>query len=134
MFLFHKAAGLKLNRTKTEALWVGVKHGHKRKPYGIVWKEDRVFSLGIWYSIDSSVADKLNFEARFDSMCKLLNMWSQRDLSLKGKITVIKTFALPKLLYVCANLAVTEEFVKKVNSAFFKFIWSNKNDKIKRDT
>ena len=134
LFLFSKAAGLKLNRVKTEALWVGVKQCHKRKPYGIVWKEDRVFSLGIWYCSDPRVADKLNFEARYDSMCKLLNMWSQRDLSLKGKITVIKSFALPKLLYVCSNLAVTEDFVKKVNSVFFKFVWSNKNDKIKRDT
>ena len=99
-----------------------------------MWKEDRVYSLGIWYCINPDLSESLNYGSRLDNMRKVLNIWSMRDLSLKGRITVLKTFALPKLLYICSNLAVPEWFVKQVNDLSFKFIWSGKPDKIKRKT
>ena len=61
-------------------------------------------------------------------------MWSNRDLSLKGKITVLGSIALPKLLYVAGNLAVPEWFVQKVNDMMFKFLWNNGPDRVKRTT
>ena len=61
-------------------------------------------------------------------------MWSQRDLSMKGRITVIKSLILPQILYISANLGVPEWFVSKVNSKLYHFLWSAKMDKVKRMT
>ena len=50
-----------------------------------------------------------------------------------GKVTVVKTFALPKLIYpltVLDNPPV--DILRKIKSEIFNFIWESKPDKIKR--
>ena len=56
------------------------------------------------------------------------------NLSIKGKITVIKSVVLPQILYICANLGVPEWFVTKMNSIMYHFIWSANMEKVKRAT
>ena len=52
-----------------------------------------------------------------------------------GKITVNKTFALPKLIYPFTVLLDPQrEVIQKLNSEVFSFIWDSKPDKIKRTT
>ena len=52
-----------------------------------------------------------------------------------GKITVIKTLALPKLIHLFTALPnLSETKLNHLNSMFFKFIWNGKSDKIKRNT
>jgi hypothetical protein len=56
-------------------------------------------TLGVCFSFD-----KQKIEAHFSAcLAKIkiqLNIWRQRDLSLKGKITVLKTLAVSKLIYI----------------------------------
>ena len=91
-------------------------------------------SLGIWFCKDPQVDEDLNIWNAYDKCTKTLQKWSLRKLSLKGRITVIKSYALPKLLYVANNMYVPLEFVKKVNNTFFQYLWENKPDKVKRET
>ena len=60
--------------------------------------------------------------------------WSTLDKSsLIGKITVIKSFAFPKLIYPLTVLRSPPEiYIKKINDAMFDFLWNKKPDKIKR--
>jgi len=51
-----------------------------------------------------------------------------------GKVTVIKTFAIPELIYPFTvfenpNLKICNNLTTEI----FQFIWDNKPDKIKRD-
>ena len=57
-----------------------------------------------------------------------------RDLTLIGKITVIKCLALTKLIHVASILELPGRFAQKVNSLIFKFIWNDKLPKIKKAT
>ena len=61
-------------------------------------------------------------------------MWKPRNLSIKGKITVIKSVVLPLILYISANVAVPDWFVIKTNALLYHFIWSANMDKVKRAT
>ena len=62
-----------------------------------------------------------------------MKQWQHRKLTLIGKITVIKTFALPKLIYPFSVLPnPTKEVIQKIKQAIFNFIWDNKPDKVKR--
>ena len=69
-------------------------------------------------------------------LCELSNClkrWSHRKLTLMGKITVVKTFALPKLIYPFTGLSdPTKQIINKLNSEIFSFIWDSKPDKIQR--
>jgi hypothetical protein len=61
-------------------------------------------------------------------------MWSQRNLSLIGKITILKSLAFSKIIYQCGILIPPPKFIDHINDLAFKFLWSNKQDKIKRNT
>ena len=64
-----------------------------------------------------------------------LNRWKKHKLSVIGKIAVIKTFALPKLIYPLTVLEnPKQELINKINKYMFDFLWDDKPDKINRKT
>ena len=51
-----------------------------------------------------------------------------------GKITVIKNYALPKLVYVLSSLPdQTKTTIIQIETTMYDFIWDSKPAKIKRD-
>ena len=132
--LFSHCSGLEINKSKTEALWLGCLKYCKQKPFGFKWPDEPILALGIYFSYDKKKSDKLNFEEKLAKMEKLLNIWKMRDLTLIGKITVIKSLALAKLIHAASVLELPESFAHKVNSLIFKFIWNDKPPKIKKAT
>ena len=61
--------------------------------------------------------------------------WSLRNISLLGKITVIKTLALPILVQCFTVLPdPPDHIIKSLQNIFYTFIWNGKTDKIKRST
>ena len=49
-----------------------------------------------------------------------------------GKIHIIKTHALSKLVLPISMLEMPNEYIKKVESIFYKFLWGKRTEKIKR--
>ncbi len=133
LYSFSKASGLKLNKTKTEAIWLGRNEGSQEQPCGLKWATE-VYSLGIWFSTNQEEGLNRNFAAKFDKFSRALNMWKGRELSTKGKITVIKNIAMPILLYVTSSLPIPEWLADKVTQKVYEFIWNNKPDKVSRET
>ena len=133
--IFGRISGLKINITKSEAMGLGIyKKLFVVKPYGLLWKESSLTSLGITFDRDPFLTMSCNFEKKIVKITNLLNLWKQRSLSIKGKITVIKSVILPQILYLSSNLAIPDGFVSKVNSLMYHFIWSANMDKVKRAT
>ena len=51
-----------------------------------------------------------------------------------GKITVVKNYALPKLIYALSSLPNPPiETVRRNEKRMYEFIWDGKPEKIKRD-
>ena len=58
-----------------------------------------------------------------------------RNISLIGKVTVIKTLALRILVQSVTVLPDSPiHIVKQIQDIFFNFLWNNKVDKVKRNT
>ena len=57
---------------------------------------------------DSTIKEK-DFIERLDSIKKLINIWSSKGLSLYGKVAIIKSFLIPKFVYVCSVLPTPNE-------------------------
>ena len=55
--------------------------------------------------------------------------WS---FSLLGSQQIIKTFAIPKLMYRASVLPISNDLIKEADSLFYYFIWNGK-DKVKRN-
>ena len=133
---FSNLSGLKINRSKTEGLWLGRWKSRlgKDDPFGISWPKEYVTALGITFPYNANVGIKLNFEEKLAKLKKVLNIWCKRHLTILGRIAIVKNLAIAKLVYCCSVLNVPAEFVKEVNSTIFSFIWNFKPDKIKRKT
>jgi len=51
---FGKVSGLKLNASKTEAVWIGSNIGKIEKPLNLKWNDGDFKCLGIWCNTDTN--------------------------------------------------------------------------------
>ena len=110
-----KIAGLCLNVKKTKAIWLGKWAKSRSNPLGMKWTRSPVKILGVHFSYDDKGNDELNFNQKLQVLQIKLDMWSSRDLTLFGKVMIIKTLAIYQLIYSASNLpfpAVIEDSVK----------------------
>ena len=49
-----------------------------------------------------------------------------------GKITVLKSFVVSQLTYILSPLPSNEKIINEINDLFYRFLWNDKGDKIKR--
>ena len=129
--LFEDISGLKINSTKTEGMWIGSSKENRTKPLGIKWSKDPIRALGVYFTYDLKLLKEKNFIEKLDSITKLINIWTSRGLSIYGKVTIIKSFLIPKFVYVCLVLPTPKELVKELNQLLFKFL-RNGTDKVTR--
>ena len=78
--------------------------------------------LGVYFGYDEKQRNDLNFRQTLKSIKKSINMWKWRNLSLLGKIQIIKTFAIPKLMFRASVIPISNDLVKEANSIFYNFI------------
>ena len=75
-----------------------------------------------------------NLEPKIIEFEKCLMQWRHRKLSLMGKIVVIKSYALPKLIYPLTSVPnPPKETIKRIEKMMYDFIWDGKPDKIQRE-
>ena len=131
---FRNLSGLEINATKTEGMWLGSWKNNLETPFGFRWPRDPIKALGIFFSYDSSKTTELNFTEKIRNLEKTLNSWKRRNLTLLGKINIVKTLGLSKLIYNTSVLVIPEQLIKEINSIIFNFIWDEKPPKIKKST
>ena len=131
---FSNLSGLEIKATKTEGMWLGRWKSRLETPFSFRWPQDSIKALGIFFSYDSREAIKLNFIEKIRNLEKTLNSWKRRNLTLLGKINIVKTLALSKLIYNTSVLVIPDQLIKEINSIIFNFIWDEKPPKIKKST
>ena len=52
--------------------------------------------LGLWFHVDLDRMVALNYKEKIDKMNKILSHWKRRNLTVYGKVTVIKSLVIPK--------------------------------------
>ena len=125
---FKKCAGLKMNIDKTIAKPLG--------PYtpqgtcGLDWTHGNITTLGVVISGNESDHYILNYKKRLKNIEDLLKSWKSRYLSIKGKVTVINSLALPKILYLASVIHTPNNVIKELQSLVLDFLWDGKPPKI----
>ena len=135
---FTICSGLKLNMEKTEIIPLGKlknKSISLSNDLGRITVNNGPFkTLGIWYSHDQKEVTNLNFTDRLLKMNNLINIWKSRNLSLKGKITIIRSLILPQIQFLFPMVFVPDSLLKDIDNLLFNYLWGNKPAKIKRST
>ena len=115
---------------QTKAMWIGASKNSLEKPLGLEWCTG-IKTLGIHFSCDQGQIIKQNFHERLSDIQKMINLWNLRGLSLFGKVTIAKSFLIPKLLYVSTILETPQEIIKQMERMLYKFLWKGP-DKVTR--
>ena len=129
---FGSLSGLKLNKKKTKAMWIGTMKHNKSKILEFKSTKDPIKVLGAFLSYNPDKNFELNFLSRFRRMKTKLNLWLSRDLTLYGKSLLAKAPGVSQLIYIASMLSVPKTLIKSVQTQLFSFLWKNKKDKIKR--
>ena len=80
-------------------------------------------TLGIFFTYDWHKFQEINFDKLIKSIKKSINAWQLRNLTLLGRIQIVKTFAIPKFIFRASQILLTKEIIKEINSVLFKFVW-----------
>ena len=77
----------------------------------------------------------LKYKVKFKQIEQVLNCWRARNLSLIGKICVIKSLLLPQLIYLFSvlSLKIPACYFKDLNRMFYGFIWNGGKDRVQRN-
>ena len=130
---FGECSGLRINHDKSEMMLLGdcAHSSLSHTLFKTIKIKTYVKILGIHFTYDYRVKQKLNFDELITSIKNKLRIWKWRDLTIIGRIQIVKTFIIPIFLYRASMICLDKEFVKEANKIIFNFIWKGK-DKIKR--
>ena len=126
---FYRYAGLKLNKSKTIAFLLITE---KNKVYqdnkiGIQWTTRPFKTLGAWFSSNTDEASQLNIHEKMTTIKKIIKSWTPRCLTLKGKITVIKSLVVPHILQLASIVTFSQNLLSDIDKLLFEFIWNKKH-------
>ena len=135
--VFSEFAGLKVNRSKCEIAGIGVKNGVKVALLGLKCVDlnnDSIRILGYHFSYNNNIFKEKNFQEVVNRIESTLSIWRWRKLTLSGKISVFKSLAFSKIVFISYLADVPISIINKIESLQKDFVWNGKNPKIKHST
>ena len=123
---FTSFSGLELNKKKSQIMKIGKNDSHGYR-HGIQLVGE-VKILGIIFSSTIPArSNSKNFDQKIEQVEKILALWNKRNLTMIGKILLIKTYGLSKFIHTMQSIGIPVEKLKRINSIFFRFLWSKTN-------
>jgi len=132
----YRASGLRLNAEKTEILFlnrivtdINVEYLDKQVPCNSC---EVVKICGNYLCLDDKKSYELNVTKRIENLAKILNSWKSRNLTIVGKMLVVKTFALSQLVFSSQFVNISAKDIKKIEKLCYGFLWGEGPERVKR--
>ena len=128
-------AGLELNAAKTEILpfvsenlnldksMMRFLFQYNRNQYSLSAVQEMKVN-GIWMQQDENAMKDSNVGKVLKKTENHLKTWSMRNLSILGKILIVKTFGISQVIFLMQSIVLNENHFVKLNSVLYKFIWN----------
>ena len=133
---FSQYSGLHMNADKTKVIWFGAPRPPEvkyLKNRNFEWNPEYFTLLGVRFSIHIDNITDDNIQLHMDAMRYEIGQWSKRDLTPFGKITVLKSLVLSKIVHILMSLPnPSRKYLKELEKMFFSFLWNGKPDPITR--
>ena len=110
------------------AMWIGSKKNSVDKlckEIKVNWVDNKgsFKALGVAFSTDLDSMVSLNYNKAIESLRKHIAMWSKRNLTVLGRVTVVKSLLLSKLTFFILSIPNPPiNTIKDLNTMFFNFI------------
>ena len=128
--IFGDVSGLRINYDKTSVYRIGSLKDSDAKLYTqkpIQWTNEPVNILGVWIDHNEQYMVELNYKHLLEKTEEILNRWSNRTLSLVGKIQVINSLVASLYVYRMSVLPTPPpQTLLQINNMYEKFLWKGK--------
>ena len=134
---FEEISGLKINKEKTKVVKIGVERDNRMKlctDLNLIWT-DQFTALGINYDVKNInlIADQ-NIEIKIKEIKKVIAVWSGRNITPLGRITLIKSLLISKITHILLSLPTpNDNTFKTLEHVFKNFIWGDKPPKFRKE-
>ena len=136
---FQEFSGLRLNKRKSEGIWMGSRKHEWGRIHDIPMK-GMIQILGIFYS-GEKVASTLenNWTSKIENLIRTIKQRENRNPTLYGKVIIAKTLLLSQFSHVLQVLALPQSVLTRINTIIYRFLWKRKYnnkrafEKIKRN-
>ena len=129
--IYERGSGAKLNKSKTEAMWLGAWRDRSDAPLGLTWVR-KMKVLGVFFGTVPVELD--NWQPKINKLEKSINLWKSRSLSLVGKSLIVNVLGLSKFFYLAKVLLPPSWVFTRVNSLIWPFLWGSKIETVSRNT
>ena len=141
--IFGRHSGCRFNIDKTRCTPLGRSRSNTqlisslRQSYGQGFVPDDGYftALGITFNA-SNIAETpdLNYDRKITKVKELIKMWERRNMTIYGRLTLIKCFLLSQFVYLISPLpSPSKSLVKTINGMLYKFLWGGGREKLKRE-
>ena len=134
--MFSSISGLKINSDKTSIVWLGsMKNSEIRylNHLKLEWNPKKFKVLGIWFTNDLKNIVNINYTEKIAETNHLFKVWSKRQITPLGRIAILKSLILSKLVYLWLLLPNPPgHIIDNLQREAYKFVWNQKPDKISR--
>ena len=139
---FGIVSGCKINIDKTCCIPLGKARNdtnllsHIKSRYGNSVVVNDFTALGIKFNNYDNLRDIAdnNYVDKLDKAKSRAKFWKNRDLSVYGRITLIKSLLMAQFVYLSASLPrPSTKIVNNITKFMFNFLWGGNCDKIKRN-
>jgi hypothetical protein len=120
--LFAKCSGLRINRDKSEAMYIGVSSNFRHKVGNIKWSNNYIKCLGVYIYKDIDKAIQYNIREKLDKTQNIIKIWKCRHLTLKGKITIANSLLISQMMYVASVIYIPKWAIDEYNKIIRDFI------------
>jgi len=88
------------------------------------WENSAFKILGLWFHVDLDRMVALNYKEKNDKLNKILFHWKRRNLTVYGKVTVIKSLVIPLFNNLFTTLPNPENNTFDIiNKAIYEYLW-----------
>ena len=96
---------------------------------GFVPDDGKFSALGISFNGQNiKEVGELNYSQKIEKVRNLIKIWSKRNMTIFGRLTLIKCFLMSQFVYLINLLPSSSK-----NKLLYKFLWGGGREKLKRD-
>lgn len=125
---FCQASGSKLNVQKSECMLYG--KWEEPPQVGLCFKKDFIKILGVKF--DCLGSGVKNWEDVVGKVSQKIGLWGMRELTLQGRVLVLKAVIVPLLLYVSVVFPPPRNVLLLLIRKVMYFFWRSKCERAKR--
>lgn len=98
----------------------------------MAWNVSERLILGIWIANERSLDEhyQWNFHPQIQKMQNCYGTWINRNLFLKGKVTIYNSLMISLQQYLIANTSTPPRVFNEVKKLACSFLWDNKKNKV----